>query len=59
MYQSGVLALAKATPEEFKETGSFKVGDSKRPHWSHPVIFDGKLYVRDQDNIFCYDVKAK
>ncbi len=59
MYANGVLALAKATPEEFKETGSFKVGDSKRPHWSHPVIFDGKLYVRDQDKIFCYDVKAK
>jgi len=25
--------------------------------WTHPVVADGKLYLRDQDLIFCYDVK--
>jgi hypothetical protein len=27
--------------------------------WPHPVVVGGRLYVRDQDNLFCYDVKAK
>jgi len=27
--------------------------------WTHPVIANGKLYVRDQDTLFCYDVKKK
>ena len=25
--------------------------------WTHPVVADGKLYLRDQDMIFCFDVK--
>ena len=31
----------------------------ERPGCSHPVILDGKLYFREQDEIFYYDVKAK
>jgi len=34
-------------------------GSGERPSWSHPVILDGKLYLREQDNILCYDVRAK
>ena len=26
--------------------------------WAHPVVIGGKLYLRDQDLIFCYDVKG-
>ena len=29
-----------------------------RPSWAHPVILDGKLYLREQDAILCYDIKA-
>ena len=29
------------------------------PDWSHPVLANGKLYLRDQDVLLCYDVKAK
>lgn len=59
-YSDGVMALAKAVPEGYKEVGSFVVpGSGERPSWSHPVIVGGKLYVREQDRILCYDVKAK
>jgi outer membrane protein assembly factor BamB len=58
MYESGTLALVKADPSEYKEVGSFKVGDRARPHWAHPVILDGKLVIRDQDRILVYDVRA-
>ncbi|MEN9635800.1 MAG: hypothetical protein RL077_4204, partial [Verrucomicrobiota bacterium] len=27
--------------------------------WTHPVVSNGKLYLRDQDLIYCYDVKAR
>ena len=30
-----------------------------KPAWAHPVIANGKLYIRDQDVLLCYDVKAK
>ena len=47
-------------PKEYTEVGSFKVpGSGERPSWSHPVILDGKLYLREQDHILCYDVRAK
>lgn len=58
-FQNGVMALAKATPDGYKETGSFKIpGSDTRPSWSHPVIVGGKMYLREQDSILCYDVKA-
>lgn len=58
-FADGTMVLAKANPQKYEEVGSFKFAESKRPSWSHPVILDGKLYVRDQDRILCYDVKAK
>jgi outer membrane protein assembly factor BamB len=29
----------------------------EKPSWSHPVIADGKLYLREQDTLYCYDIK--
>lgn len=59
-FANGVMALAKAGPEDYVEVGSFKVpGSGERPSWSHPVIANGKLYLREQDVINCYDIKAK
>jgi len=29
----------------------------EQPSWSHPVIAGGKLYLREQDTLYCYDVK--
>ena len=31
---------------------------SNKNAWAHPVIANGKLYIRDQDNLFCYDIKG-
>ncbi len=59
-FANGIMALAKASPEDYVEVGSFKVpGSGERPSWSHPVIANGKLYLREQDIINCYDIKAK
>jgi outer membrane protein assembly factor BamB len=68
--EEGNVALAKATPEgptlsvvsEFKlpELSKYpKMRDTSRQSkaWSHPVIANGKLIIRDCEFIYCYDVK--
>jgi len=38
----------------------FRAADrSGKENWPHPVIAGGQLYLRDQDVLLCYDVKAK
>jgi outer membrane protein assembly factor BamB len=57
---NGTITLVEATPEGYREQGKFDQPErSKALSWPHPVIIGGKLYIRDQDNLFCYDVKAK
>ena len=57
-YSNGVMTLVEANPEKFEESGSFKVpGSGERPSWAHPVIADGKLYLREGDKVLCYDIK--
>lgn len=59
-FADGTLVLAKATPDGYREISSFKIPHSgERPSWSYPVVIEGRLYVREQDYILCYDVKAK
>jgi outer membrane protein assembly factor BamB len=56
----GTVALVAASPEGYKEHGRFDQPDrSKKNAWPHPVIIGGKLYLRDQDVLLCYDLKAK
>ena len=38
---------------------SFTLASKNGKSWPHPVIHNGKLYLRDQDALLCYDVKAK
>jgi outer membrane protein assembly factor BamB len=57
-YADGTMTLVKATPDALEEVGSFKLpGSGERPSWSHPVVLDGKLYVREGDTILCYNVR--
>jgi outer membrane protein assembly factor BamB len=54
----GTLALVEASPKGYQEKGRFDPPDrSEKNSWPHPVIVDGKLYVRDQDVLLCYDVR--
>jgi outer membrane protein assembly factor BamB len=56
----GTIVLIEASPAGYKEHGRFDQPDRTDKHsWPHPVIAGGKLYIRDQDVLLCYDVKAK
>jgi outer membrane protein assembly factor BamB len=58
--EKGTVALIEATPEGYRETGRFDPPDrSDKSSWPHPVIAGGRLYLRDQDVLLCYDVRAK
>jgi outer membrane protein assembly factor BamB len=64
-YANGVMALMKAQPvtlkgdEKVEIQGEFKIpGSGSRPSWSHPVVVDGKLFIREDDKILCYDISA-
>ena len=58
--RTGSVALVEATPAGYKEHGRFdQPYRSKTDSWPHPVVSGGKMYLRDQDVLLCYDVKAK
>ena len=58
--EDGTMLLIEPSAKEYIERGRFAQPDrSRSPDWSHPVIANGKLYLRDQDVLLCYDVKAK
>lgn len=52
------MALVEATPKEYREHGRFKIDNLGRPSWAHPVVAGGRLYIRNQDRLAAYDVKA-
>ncbi len=55
--KGGDLALIKATPDGFQQQGHFTQPDlGKGQTWSSLVIANKRLYVRDQDQILCYDI---
>lgn len=57
---SGKMYLVEANPKEYTEKGMFAQPErSKTSAWAYPVIANGKLYLRDQDIMICYDIKAK
>ena len=54
--EKNVVGLAEATPEGYKEKGRFEVEDQEWPTWAHPVINDGRLYIRNQEMLYCYNL---
>jgi outer membrane protein assembly factor BamB len=56
----GTLALIEASPSGYKEHGRFEQPNrSDQKAWAHPVISNGKLYIRDEDHLLCYDISAR
>ncbi len=61
--KGGAVVLLDPAADEWKEAGRFSLPQAsklRKPQgmvWTHPVIANGRLYLRDQDLLFCYDVK--
>lgn len=57
--EKGVVSLIKPNPQRFEQVSSFKVTHGSGPHWAHPVIKDGRLYVRHGEALMVYDIREK
>ena len=57
--ENGVAGLAEATPAGYRELSRFKFSNADLPTWALPAIADGRLYIRDQDRLNCYDIRAQ
>lgn len=57
--ERNVVGLAEATPAAYREKGRFKVDDQGWPSYAHPVVSDGRLYIRNQGTLTSYDIRAR
>lgn len=57
-YEDGTVILIEATPTGYKPKGHFSIPNVKKPSWPHPVIAGGRLYLREQNDLYVYDVKG-
>jgi len=61
--ENGEVALVEATPEAYREKGRFTPPNpperGRSRAWAYPVVADGRLYIRDMNSLWCYDVKGR
>ena len=57
--EDGKVALVEPSPEEYREISRFEISYGNWPTWTVPAIADGRLYLRDQDTLFSYDIRDR
>ncbi|HEX5215173.1 MAG TPA: PQQ-binding-like beta-propeller repeat protein [Vicinamibacterales bacterium] len=57
--ENNVVGLAEVTPQGYREVGRFEIADQGLPSWSHPVVSGGRMYLRNQNVLTVYDVRAR
>lgn len=57
--EKGTLGLVKVSPTAFELVSSFKITQGEGQHWAHPVIANGRLYIRHGNALMAYEIKAK
>jgi outer membrane protein assembly factor BamB len=55
--EDGVIGLVEPSPEAYKEISRFEISHGSEPTWTLPVVADGKLLLRDQDTLRCYNIQ--
>jgi outer membrane protein assembly factor BamB len=56
--ENNLVGLVEASPSGYREKGRFSVADQGWPSWAHPVVSGGRLYIRNQETLASYDVRA-
>jgi len=57
--EDNVVGLVEATPDAYRERGRFTIRDQGWPSWAHPAVSGGRLYIRNQNVLASYDVRAR
>jgi len=55
-YQDGMMAMIDTDTKSYNLLGKFKLATHNGESWPHPVIVDGNLYIRDQDELIVYKI---
>jgi glucose dehydrogenase len=55
--ENGIVGLIEPSPEKYKEVSRFTIAKGDLPMWTPPVVANGRLYLRDQDTLYSYDVR--
>lgn len=56
--EDGWMRLLEPTADRFELHGQFRLAEARNDAWAHPVILDGRLYLRYHERLHCYDVRA-
>jgi outer membrane protein assembly factor BamB len=56
--EDGKVSLVRPNPAKCEVVSQFSVTAGDGPHWAHPVVSGGRLYIRHGDALMCYDVAA-
>jgi len=56
--ERGQVGLIKPGSDKFEVVSQFRITKGAGPHWAHPFISDGKLFLRHGDVVLVYDIKA-
>ena len=57
--EDGVVGLAEATPDGYRERSRFSIPRGRYPTWALPVVANGRLYLREQDTLYAYDISSE
>ena len=57
--EDGIVGLAEATPEGYRERSRFSIPRGRYPTWALPVVANGRLYLREQDTLYAYDISSE
>jgi len=58
--KKAIVLLIEPSPKAYIERGHLEQPESiAQTAWAHPVIANGRLYIRNEDTLFCYDIKVK
>ena len=58
-YADGTVQLVPASASGYRCKSSFKIPNSDANSWAHPVVIGGRLYLREKDTVWCYNVEGK
>ena len=57
--ENNTVGLVEAVPDGYREKGRFRVVDQGWPSRAHPVVSDGRLFIRNQQTLASYDIRSR
>lgn len=53
--EAGLLGLFRVSPQKGEELARYQVPQLKYPCWAAPILSEGRVYLRSESKLLCYD----